>query len=270
MATAKTKAQLQAEAKAKLAAAKPAVKPAAKTAPEDAKAVAPVEPVAPGVIFNMQDLTRIVTATYSADGFCYVPETACRGLEAEGLVELNRDMKDANGAVAARATPAGMARVTQAASPFPAFTPIVEPASETVWAPPQGVAPAPAPASAPVAKAATRTVTKPPEGGFKIMKGITPPPAAPGFGVRTAVYPFASLNVGESFFVAATEQRPKPSKSLASTVNSAMSRFAVDGVKTRLFSLRAVQTTTAWPDGSTGGAPWGQPGVAGAMVTRTA
>lgn len=43
---------------------------------------------------------------------------------------------------------------------------------------------------------------------------------------RTSAFPFDKLEVGQSFFVAATEARPDPAKSLASTVNGANARFS--------------------------------------------
>ncbi len=42
------------------------------------------------------------------------------------------------------------------------------------------------------------------------------------------VYPFDDMTKGQSFFVAATADKPDPAKSLASTVSSATARFAVE------------------------------------------
>ena len=283
MATAKTKAQLQAEAKKKAAAAKTPAKTVAKPV---AKAEA-AAPVAAGV--NLQHLTHIVTMTNGPEGFCYSPAEVNAPLAAAGLVEVKADVVDENGHAATRASVAGIAYVAAAAaSPFPvSAAPVAAPVAFVPPMQPDLPAIAPAPAWTPTATAdvaapaapTTRSITKAPEGGFKIITGLTPPPLTRSFGARTGVYPFDSMPVGGSFFVIATEARPKPAKSLASTVNSAMARHAVQsGVdaegkptfeKTRQVSLRAVQADTSWEDGSVGGAPWGYPGAAGAMVTRT-
>lgn len=272
----KTKAQIEAEAKkAKAAAAKKTgtTKPVAPVAPTE-----PVAPVADAGI-NLQHLTHIVTATTGPAGFCFTPAEVNGPLVAAGLVDIKADVVDANGHIATKANAAGIEYVAKAAGPFGG---VAAAAVSGAWTPEvQQAAPA-APAATQhntaMAVPATRTMTKPPEGGFKVVVGIAPPPLVREFGTRQSVYPFDSMVVGGSFFVAATEQRPKPAKSLASTVNSATARFAVeDGVdgdgnpkfkKTRKFSLRAVAADTTWPDGSTGGAPWGFPGQAGAMVSR--
>ncbi len=44
---------------------------------------------------------------------------------------------------------------------------------------------------------------------------------------KGSIYPFAALEIGQSFFVAATEDKPEPWKKMASTVGTAMTRFAV-------------------------------------------
>lgn len=47
-----------------------------------------------------------------------------------------------------------------------------------------------------------------------------------GGGRKGETYPFESLEVGGFFFVAATEDKPEPAKSLASTINSANKRYS--------------------------------------------
>lgn len=62
---------------------------------------------------------------------------------------------------------------------------------------------------------------------FKLDDGfVLPPTGARGGGNRPETYPFAAMHVGQSFFVAATDARPSPAKTLVSTVNSANKRFA--------------------------------------------
>lgn len=105
---------------------------------------------------------------------------------------------------------------------------------------------------------------------FKIDDSI-PVPTISGRGRGGNVYPFDQLEVGQSFFVANSEDKPNAAKSLASTVSSATARYAVaseDGatktnkkgevvpvmVETRKFVVRSVEEN----------------GVKGARVWRTA
>lgn len=91
---------------------------------------------------------------------------------------------------------------------------------------------------------------------FKIEDSI-PVPTISGRGRGGNVYPFDQLEVGQSFFVANSEDKPNAAKSLASTVSSATARYAVpseDGatktnkagevvpvmVETRKFVVRSV------------------------------
>lgn len=93
----------------------------------------------------------------------------------------------------------------------------------------------------------------------------------------SARYPFASMNVNESFFVPSTDERPDPAKSMQSTVSSAVRKFSVEDPSgatrvnkngktvpvmnpTKVFICRAVDD----------GGPWGFPGVPGAGIWRTA
>lgn len=105
-------------------------------------------------------------------------------------------------------------------------------------------APATAPAAAPAAN----------PGGFVIATGVELP-AAREFGPRGSKYPFEQLAVGQSFFVPDTT-----AAKMSSTVNSAGNRWPANATEGRKFITRNV------PDG----APWGQPGKAGAAVQRVA
>lgn len=60
---------------------------------------------------------------------------------------------------------------------------------------------------------------------FAIIDNAKLPSAARG-GRNGPVYPFDDLNVGQSFFVPATADKPEPAKSIASTATSAAKRFA--------------------------------------------
>lgn len=121
--------------------------------------------------------------------------------------------------------------------------------------------------------------------GFAIIDNASLPGASRG-GRNGPVYPFDDLNVGQSFFVPATDDKPEPAKSIASTATSAAKRFAtkvtnpdgsavmeeytVKGVTktrekleyTRKFAVKSVEA------GKTYGA-WTAPSN-GALVQRTA
>ena len=79
-----------------------------------------------------------------------------------------------------------------------------------------------------------------PQSSFAIDDGIALPSARGGKG--GSVYPFDSLQPNQSFFVPATEARPNPAKSLASTVSSATKRY--EGAEpARKFTVRSVDET---------------------------
>lgn len=61
---------------------------------------------------------------------------------------------------------------------------------------------------------------------FEIETGIEVPKTTRG-GARTSAYPFDKLEVGQSFFIPASEKHPEPAKSLASTISGATKRFDV-------------------------------------------
>jgi hypothetical protein len=76
---------------------------------------------------------------------------------------------------------------------------------------------------------------------FLIEDGFAVPPKKKG-GARGNKYPFDAMQVGQSFFVAATEAKPNPSKSLASTISSATKRYK-DQTPARKFQADAVTET---------------------------
>ena len=109
---------------------------------------------------------------------------------------------------------------------------------------------------------------------FPVASGVDMPVVARHIPRRTSKYPFDQLEVGQSFFIAATEEIPNPMRSYASSVTGANKRYAeeVPGEtrvnrkgntvpltrQTREFSMRRV----------TDGAPWGQAGATGVAVWR--
>ena len=159
-----------------------------------------------------------------------------------GLVEINPAMVNEAGEIATRATQAGIEIIDNGATAGNNAT------SET---------------------AETGTTQKV-KTMFKIDDSI-PVPTISGRGRGGNVYPFDQLEVGQSFFVANSEDKPNATKSLASTVSGATARYAVpaeDGstktnkkgevvpvlVKTRKFVVRRAE----------------EDGVKGARVWRTA
>lgn len=63
--------------------------------------------------------------------------------------------------------------------------------------------------------------------GFEIESNIPVPEKARRSG-PSGKYPFDALEVGQSFFIPATDDKPEPWKSLQSTVAAAQRRFAVE------------------------------------------
>jgi len=138
-----------------------------------------------------------------------------------GMVEINPAMTNEAGEIATRATQKGIEEMNQNTETGTAAT------------------------SAPVATS------------FAIEDNVSMPTGS-GRGRGGNVYPFDALEVGQSFFVPNSEDKPNAAKSLASTVSSATARFAVpseDGatktnkkgetvpvmVETRKFVVRSVE-----------------------------
>lgn len=122
-----------------------------------------------------------------ANGLYTSPEVHGPLVEA-GLVELNPAGPNETGETLTRATQKGIESVNTASQTAPAT-------------------------AAPVASS------------FAIEDGIAMPTAS-GRGRGGNVYPFDALNVGQSFFVPNTAEKPNAAKSLASTVSSATARYA--------------------------------------------
>lgn len=153
-------------------------------------------------------LAQVVEATNSEAGMLYAGEKETAKLVELGLVEINVTMQDEDGNVATRATPEGVAQVTETND-----TPEQTEQGETAEA-----------------KAS----------GFELESGIELPTVRRG-GRGANVYPFDSMDVGHSFHVPTSEAKPNPAKSLASTVSSATARYKdEDGNVTRKFVVRSV------------------------------
>lgn len=142
---------------------------------------------------NATLLASICVATLSGTDTPYAmhSEAEIAALTKEGLVETNGEIRDGD-KVAVRATEKGIALNNESN---------------------QGGTPAAAPA-APVQMPANFVTG----GGFV--------PSAPRGGRGRSIYDFDGLDVGGFIFVPATEAKPNPAKSLASTVSSATKRSA--------------------------------------------
>lgn len=187
-------------------------------------------------------LENIVSATLDATkGFLYTSAAVHTPLAEAGLVEVNPTMANEAGELATRATQKGIDSVSNNGE---------NQTSETNGEP-----------------AKTEKVNKM---SFQLEDNVALPSIS-GRGRTGTTYPFEVMAVGQSFFVANSEDKPNAAKSLASTVSSATARYAVpsaDGatktnkkgetvpvmVETRKFVVRSVEEN----------------GVKGARVWRTA
>jgi hypothetical protein len=135
-------------------------------------------------------LATIVAAMANTDApFKFCTEAELKGLLKDGLVEINSEIKNDAGAVATRASDKGVAANTEQAAK----------------------AEQPKPTSAaPV---------------FVAGAGFVPPATARR--ERTELYNFDAMNVGDVIFVAKSDAKPDPAKSLASTVSGATKKYAV-------------------------------------------
>lgn len=161
--------------------------------------------------FDVETLRKIA----DAPGFLYVPLDVSSALLELGYVEVNATMVDENGNVATRATEKGWGALEE-----------FEPAPE----------PEPKPFTKPASKLATLDFNRATE--FVIETGV--PLVQRARRKSECRYPFDLLELDQSFFVPATEEKPNPAKSLASTVSSANARHKENNVYTKKFVVRAV------------------------------
>jgi len=212
-------------------------------------------------VLNLALLAAIGAATAVAPGYKNVPHA---DIDALGpLVEKNPDPQfaDAAGNPAVRLSAQGAT--------------FLQANAEAVAAAVAAEAAKPAAAATDGAGVGNAEAAKP---VYKVMAFALPEAkrAGGGGGARPEVYPFSTLNVGEAFFVAATADKPNPGKTFASTVASATQRYAKDDttkqqylnrkqrlvypkIQERKFEIRSLDD----------GAPFGFPGVKGAVVGRT-
>lgn len=158
-----------------------------------------VQPTAP-VVVPAVAIAAIVAATLDVTkGFIFAPESVYKPLIEAGLVEINDSVKNEAGEIATRATQKGIDSVQNSVN-------------ET--------------AAAPVAAFPVAPATKP----VFVLRSNIPVPVIKRGGRTGDKYPFATMELNQSFFIPATVENPTPAKSLASTVASATARFAVPAV----------------------------------------
>jgi hypothetical protein len=160
---------------------------------------------------NLVLLSAIVAATLDANvGFSLAPAGEAAALAAHGYVEVAPGDPDPAGNIATRATPAGIEYSQSLAQTAPPAVAAPQP-----FGAPAAAAPAAAPAVA-VEKPVFTLVSLPvPEAVRKSSAGKPP------------LYPLDTMEVGQAFFVEATDKRPEPWKSMTSTLQSARMRHAV-------------------------------------------
>ncbi|MAQ09597.1 MAG: hypothetical protein CMQ11_07160 [Gammaproteobacteria bacterium] len=159
-------------------------------------------------------LATIIAAMANADApFHMATPAEVKNLLDNGMVETNTEITDGD-KVAVRATEKGQAE-------------------------------APAPSSNEGNTNVTDTNTAAPAASqFALIEGaVLPEGRAPR---SSSVYPFETMNVGQSFFVPATEDKPNPAKSLASTISSANKRFSKEGADGRKFTVKPVKSGVAY------------------------
>lgn len=159
-------------------------------------------------------LATIIVAMANADApFHMATPAKVKNLVDNGMVETNNEITDGD-KVAVRATEKG-----QAEAPAPSTNEGNTNVTDTNTA----------------ANAASP---------FAIIEGaVLPEGRAPR---SSSVYPFETMNVGQSFFVPATEDKPNPAKSLASTISSANKRFSKEGADGRKFTVKPVKVGVAY------------------------
>lgn len=205
------------------------------------KAPTPVAVAAP--VIDDKLLTSIVEATDGPIGYGFGHPDHLRPLAEAGLVLTNNaTLHDDGVQIAVKATPDGVARVAAAqraadGATFDQPAPVAPPSwgpppVAAAVVPPVAAAPvqaAPVPASAPTPMPAPSAVTPVAAGGFAYaLDDNVPLPAARAVrgAPRATIYPFQIMQIGQSFFIPATTDAPKPWTSFASSVSSASNRYA--------------------------------------------
>jgi len=146
------------------------------------------------VATKLETLIEIGNAMQEEPNFKFVSHSSVKTFVKQGLVEINEDIKNEDLHIAARLTEAGINYVKENLT----MTPVVE---------------------TPIVNAS----------GFEIIADVPMPKSKRGGnlnGGRKCKYPFDALQVGQMFFVPATEKTPDPAKSMIGVVSGANKRYA--------------------------------------------
>lgn len=164
---------------------------------------------------NIQLLSSIVAATVGG-GFMYCATADVAELVQHQLVEQNPGMTDANGALATRATDAGIAHINGMSAQAS------QPGAEQTNSSPTPVAQTAAASTAPM------TAT---QSSF-VRASFRPPEKTKATRTVAEKYPFGNLNppaadgTCDAFFVPKTDDVPEPNKTLTSAASAANRRYA--------------------------------------------
>ena len=224
-------------------------------------------------------MRQIINATQSEAGMLHVLPDDVNPLVVAGYVEVNPNIALATGEIASRATEKGIHFMNvnhpESVSPLHVVQPgtVVETLQEKEL-----------------------EVKAEASNGFVIVKGAALSKAKRGGRSSGNKWPFDKMEVGDTFFIAATEDVPEPAKQYASTVSGATNRYSVevpgetrerkvllkddggkpllDGEGRKTYRVETVlatkQTRKFVIRKEADGAQWGFPGVAGAGVGRIA
>lgn len=142
---------------------------------------------------NKLDMDILKSVVAAGPNGTYGPENEAKAFVDAGFMEMNPNLRNADGLVAVRATQAGVDEVGGADDANKGFE-----------------------------------VTK---FGDDVLEEAKNRKRAGG--TRTSKYPFDSLNeVGDGFFIPATEKMPEPAKSMSSAITNAQKRYAEETGKT--------------------------------------
>ena len=198
---------------------------------------------------TLQKALREIVAATQEGSFAYTSEEVYEKLIEHGFIEINNEIKDETGDVAARATQAGIDYASEVLNTGGLH---LESASQVGLIGERADA---------LAKETAEHIAKT-KASVVIEKGVPLPGKGCAFVQRRQAFPFDELDIEDSFFIKSTESKPEPWKSYASTVSNATRSFAVPDpsgemvvsrkgqkvpklVQTRKFVIRAVEETDA-------------------------
>ena len=198
---------------------------------------------------TLQKALREIVAATQEGSFAYTSEEVYEKLIEHGFIEINNEIKDETGDVAARATQAGIDYASEVLNTGGLH---LESASQVGLIGERADA---------LAKETAEHIAKT-KASVVIEKGVPLPSKGYAFVQRRQAFPFDELDIEDSFFIKSTESKPEPWKSYASTVSNATRSFAVPDpsgemvvsrkgqkvpklVQTRKFVIRAVEETDA-------------------------